>query len=138
MESERRSPGKTIQFVFTRVDRVPAQDGHQPGMDQVIRLDKPAGESRRQAMNEPGRRWRGWIQWKRNQSTARVHRKLICVMAIHEEAVDVERAIVEAEVSTRAVERLSDGQDRGITEQGLTAEALHRAAVEIISAEIDV
>src|SRR6476619_5026190 len=59
-------------------------------------------------------------------------------MSIHEEPVDVECAIVDAEVAACAVKRLSYGQNRGITEQGFSTEALHRAAVKVIAAQVDV
>src|SRR6478672_4887608 len=59
-------------------------------------------------------------------------------MPVHEEAVDVERAIVDAEVAACTVKRFSNGQDRRITEQGFSTEALHRAAVKVIAAQVDV
>src|SRR5690242_4044963 len=106
-------------------------------MNQVISLHKATGKSCRLAMKKSRNSWRCWIQRQWNQSACGVNGQLIRVMAVHEEAIDIERAIVDAEVAACTITRLSNSQNRRITEQGFSTEALHRAAVKVIAAQID-
>src|SRR4249920_2827359 len=99
VEGERRLAGKTIELVFSGVDRVPAHDRHQPGMNQVISLHEAPGKTSRTSVEEASYSRRGGIQWQWDRSARGVDGQLVRIMSIHEEAVNVEGAIVDAKIS---------------------------------------
>src|SRR5579864_2096440 len=68
VERKRRRAGKTVKFIFTGVDRVPAHDRHQPRMNQVISLYEASGESGWSAVKESCGSWCCGIQWQWDRS----------------------------------------------------------------------
>src|SRR5579859_2798803 len=122
--------GQAIYAILPGIHGIPAHDGNQPGMNHVIGLYESTGESGRRPVDKSrGHRARSCNR-KGNQRSVYVYGKTVGIVSVHEDAIQVQGAVVEVEVTAGAIKRFTGGQHYWRGRKVLTAEALHRTSVK--------
>src|ERR1700730_15344332 len=119
----------TVDLIRTRVDLIPAHDGHQPRVRKVIRFHEAAAELHRIGSLEAD----GQREIRGNQ------RNQVLISAMEVLSKQIEGTIIKAEVATHAIEWLTSGDHSRSDPIGFhTRGSLHRTSIKVKHAQREI